>query len=56
MSPSNAVHKVSARPASLTALMVSKVRRMSGCTMIGSAGLSGNFAPDSARPCRRSLA
>ena len=45
MLPSNAVHNVSARPASLIALIVINVRRTSGCTMIGSAGLSGNFGP-----------
>ena len=36
----SAVHKRSARAASLKALMVISMRRTSGCTMIGSAGLS----------------
>ena len=51
----SAVHSTSARAASLKARMVISMRRTSGCTMIGSAALSGNFAPASARPCRRSL-
>ena len=52
----SAVQSTSARAASLKALIDRSVRRTSGCTMIGSAGLSGNFAPVSARPCRRSFA
>ena len=51
-----AVHSTSARAASLNDLMVISMRRTSGCTMIGSAGLSVAFAPDSARPCSRSFA
>jgi hypothetical protein len=39
----------------LKARIVSSVRRTSGCTMIGSAGLSGAFAPVSARPCNAVL-
>jgi len=38
------------------AFWVSSRRRMSGWTMIGSAGLSGRLAPDSERICRRSRA
>ena len=41
----SAVHSTSARAASLKALIVISVRRTSGCTMIGSAGLSVYFAP-----------
>ena len=56
MSDLIAVHSTSARPASLKARMVISARRMSGWTMIGSAGLSGAFGPASERPCRRSRA
>ena len=44
-SPLSAVHITSARAASLKARIVISVRRTSGCTMIGSAGLSGAFGP-----------
>ena len=50
MSACSAVQSTSARAASLKALIVISVRRTSGWTMIGSAGLSGLFAPVSARP------
>ena len=43
MSLLSAVQSTSARAASLKALIDSSVRRTSGCTMIGSAGLSGAF-------------
>src|SRR3954462_8701235 len=39
----SAVHTTMARAASLKARMVSRTRRTSGCTMIGSAGLAGSF-------------
>jgi hypothetical protein len=44
MSDCSAVHSTSARAASLKALMAMRLRRTSGWTMIGSAGLSGLFA------------
>ena len=52
----SAVHTTRARAASLKARMLISTRRTSGCTMIGSAGLSGDLAPVSERPCNRSRA
>ncbi|MNT54164.1 hypothetical protein D3C72_1913020 [compost metagenome] len=46
--------RASRRLPSTSDLMVSSMRRTSGCTRIGSAGLSGNLAPLSERDCRRS--
>ncbi|MNN36060.1 hypothetical protein D3C81_1499360 [compost metagenome] len=45
-----------ARPPSLSAFMVSSMRRTSGCTMIGSAALSLATAPVGARLWMRSRA
>ena len=45
-----------ARQPSIHARWVSNMRLISGCTISGSAGLSGYFVPDKDRPCRRSLA
>ena len=53
---SRPVRKQSTRPPSTNAFCVSSMRRTSGWTMIGSAGLSFAFGPVIARPCRRSLA
>ena len=53
---STAVSTPSARQPSMFARMVSSIRRTSGWTMIGSAGLSGCLAPFNARPCTRSFA
>src|ERR1039457_6342797 len=49
-SPLSAVHSTSARPASLKARMVISVRRTAGCTMIGSAALSGDFGAGNRGP------
>ena len=51
-----ATHIASARMPSVSAFIVSRFLRTSGCTRRGSAGLSGYLAPLSPRPCRRSFA
>ena len=48
--------EASARAAFGEGLDGEQMRRTSGWTMIGSAGLSGASAPVSARPCSRSVA
>ena len=52
----SAVHITKARPAPIEGTHGHQARRTSGCTMIGSAALSGYFVPEIARPCRRSFA
>ncbi len=56
LSISRPVRKHSTRPPSTSAFCVSSMRRTSGWTMIGSAGLPGALGPVSERPCRRSFA
>ena len=56
LSSSSVQNTCSARAPSAYALAVSSILRTSGCTMMGSASLSGAFLPDRLRIWMRSLA